>query len=125
MQRCRTHAVPRAPSNLVHSTAPFTTRRKNYPPGRFAIPILGDALWAYIREGQAHNRRLFAKHGPTFVDTLMGRRVINISRYEDIKKVLAAEHDLVEGGPRAAATAACQAAACSLTVTDCCMLLPC
>jgi hypothetical protein len=73
-------------------------RRKNYPPGRIAIPIIGDALWSHLKEGQAYNRRMFAKYGPTWCDTMLGRRIINLSRYEDIKKVLASEHDLVEGG---------------------------
>lgn len=40
---------------------------------------------------------MFAKYGPTFTDTLLGRRVIFISRLEDVQKVLDGENDLVSG----------------------------
>lgn len=54
-------------------------------------------MFMLIKHGGAYYRRLYEKYGPTYSINMFLERTITICRYEDVKALLAAEHELVEG----------------------------
>lgn len=52
-----------------------------------------------IREGSnVYLRRMFKRYGPVYSEALLGRKTVMVGGYSDVKRLLGAEHELVEGG---------------------------
>ena len=66
----------------------------------WSVPILGDVLWKTMRYGGDAWRKLEKERGHIFACYFSFKRRVYISRYEDVKMILAQELELMEGGPR-------------------------
>ena len=67
------------------------------PPHAYGAPLVGDTL-AFIRDPQSHLAKRYKEMGDIFTHTVFGQKFLQVGSPSAVRKLLSAEHNLVEGG---------------------------
>jgi hypothetical protein len=93
-QQC---SPPPLPNDALYSSHRYT----DGIPGKVGLPLLNDDLLVALKRGRnglalvSHERR--KKYGDIYHSRMLGEVVVTVSDLDHVKRILAAEHTLVEG----------------------------